>query len=86
MIGSMRHIAIFVPDLRVAEEYYQRLFGMALICREAVLDDGQWYTLPPGKGWDDDRAAGITLDMVALRSGALVLALFVVPPDLVSCI
>ena len=76
MNGSLRHIALFVPDLQAAEAYYQGLFSMYLIGREAELDDGLWYTLPFDKGWDDAHAAGITLGMVALRKGDIVLALF----------
>jgi hypothetical protein len=49
---------------------------MQLIGREAQLEDGLWYTLPFDKGWDDARAAGIELGMVALRKGEIVLALF----------
>ncbi len=73
---SMRHIALFTPDLRAAEEYFRPLFDMELIGREALLDDGQWYTLPFDKGWEDAGAAGIALGMVALRKGDFVLALF----------
>ena len=76
MGGSIRHIALFVPDLREAEEYYQSLFGMELIGREAELEDGLWYTLPLDKSWDDAEAAGIELGMLALRKGEIVLALF----------
>ena len=73
---SFRHIALFVPDLRVAEAYYRPLFEMQLIGREAQLDDGLWYTLPYDKGWEDATAAGIEPGMLALRNGAFVLALF----------
>jgi catechol 2,3-dioxygenase-like lactoylglutathione lyase family enzyme len=76
MTGTLRHIAVFVPDLRQAEAYYQSLFDLELIGREAELDDGLWYTLPFDKGWDVARAAGIELDMLALRKGEIVLALF----------
>ncbi len=76
MSTSVTHIALVVPDLRAAEGFYQSVFDMALIGREAVLGDGQWYTLPFDKGWEDAEAAGIELSMVALRSGAFVLALF----------
>jgi catechol 2,3-dioxygenase-like lactoylglutathione lyase family enzyme len=76
MATEVRHIALLVPDLQQAEEYYQRLFDMDLIGREAHMDDGLWYTLPPGKTWEDARAAGIKLSMLALRRGSLVLALF----------
>jgi catechol 2,3-dioxygenase-like lactoylglutathione lyase family enzyme len=73
---SLRHIALFVPDLRKAERYYQSVFDMELIGREAELADGLWYTLPFDKGWDDADAAGIKLDMLALRKDEFALAFF----------
>jgi catechol 2,3-dioxygenase-like lactoylglutathione lyase family enzyme len=76
MNSSVRHIALFVPDLRVAESYYQSIFDMELIGREAELADGQWYTLPFDKGWDEADAAGIELGMLALRKDEFGLALF----------
>jgi catechol 2,3-dioxygenase-like lactoylglutathione lyase family enzyme len=76
MGSSIRHIALFVPDLREAEEYYQSLLGLELIGREAELEDGLWYTLPLDRSWDDARAAGIELGMLALRKDEIVLALF----------
>ena len=76
MNASLKHIALFVPDLPSAEGYYQRIFDMELVGREAVLGDGMWYTLPFDKGWEDAEAAGITLGMTALRKGEFVLALF----------
>jgi catechol 2,3-dioxygenase-like lactoylglutathione lyase family enzyme len=76
MKSYLRHIALVVPDLREAEEYYQSLYQMELIGREAELDDGKWYTLPAGKSWKDAEAAGIELGMLALRKGDIVLAFF----------
>ena len=67
---------MIVPDLRAAEHYYQSIFAMELIGREAELADGQWYTLPFDKGWDEAEAAGIELGMLALRKDEFVLALF----------
>jgi len=72
----VNHIALFVPDLRQAETFYQGVFGMQLLMRETELDDHLWYTLPPDKGWDDALAAGITLRMVALKRDNFILALF----------
>jgi catechol 2,3-dioxygenase-like lactoylglutathione lyase family enzyme len=72
----VRHIALIVPDLREAEGYYQSLFQMELIGREAELEDGQWYTLPYDKDWEDAEAAGIELNMLALRKDNIVLAFF----------
>ena len=68
MISSLRHIALFVPDLRPAERYYQSVFDMALVGREAELADGLWYTLPFDKGWDEAEAAGIELVGCGLNS------------------
>jgi catechol 2,3-dioxygenase-like lactoylglutathione lyase family enzyme len=76
MNSSLRHIALIVPDLQDAEQYYQTAFEMELIGREAELPDGLWYTLPFDKGWDDAKAAGIELGMLALRKDNFVLALF----------
>jgi len=73
---AFRHIALYVPNLRAAEEYYQTLLGMELIGREAELEDGNWYSLPLDKGWDEAENAGIQLGMTALRKGDIVLALF----------
>lgn len=73
---SVRHLALVVPDLRAAERFYQKVFGMDLIGREAVLGDGLWYTLPLARQWEEADAAGIDLGMVALRKDRLVLALF----------
>lgn len=74
--GSVRHIALVVPNLRAAEQFYQGVFDMQIIGREALLPDGYWYTLPFDKGWEDAKAASIDLGMVALRKGDFVLALF----------
>lgn len=76
MKSSLRHVALVVPDLRAAEDYYQSIFDMELIGREAELADAQWYTLPFDKGWDEAEAAGIELGMLALRKDDFGLALF----------
>ncbi len=76
MNNYFRHVALVVPDLRQAEQYYLSLFDMELIGPEAELEDGKWYTLPPNKGWEEAEAAGIELGMLALRKGDIVLALF----------
>ena len=76
MTSFIRHIALFVPDLRQAEAFFQALFDMELLGREAELGDGLWYTLPFDKGWEDAEAAGIELGFVALQKGEVVLAFF----------
>lgn len=76
MLTSVSHIALFVPDLQEAERFYQDLFDMELIGREIEKEDGLGYTLPYDKGWEDVNAAGLVMDMTALRKGKFVLALF----------
>jgi hypothetical protein len=49
---------------------------MELLGRETELDDGQWYTLPRDKSWEEAEAAGIKLKMLALGKDDFVLALF----------
>jgi catechol 2,3-dioxygenase-like lactoylglutathione lyase family enzyme len=73
---AVRHIALFVPDLPAAESFYRQVLGMRLLMREAELDDGLWYTLPEDKSWSDAQAAGIEIEMIALKRDAFVLALF----------
>jgi catechol 2,3-dioxygenase-like lactoylglutathione lyase family enzyme len=76
MNSSLRHIALIIPDLQDAERYYRTVFDMEFIRREAELPDGLCYTLPFDKGWDEVKAAGIELGMLALRKDKFVLALF----------
>lgn len=76
MSTFVSHIALFVPDLQEAEKFYRGLFDMDLIGREMEMEDGLSYTLPFDKGWDDARAAGLELNMLALRKDGFVLALF----------
>jgi catechol 2,3-dioxygenase-like lactoylglutathione lyase family enzyme len=73
---TVGHVALFVPNLRQAETFYQHVFNMQLLMREAELDNHLWYTLPTDKGWADAEAAGIELGMLALRRDAFILALF----------
>jgi catechol 2,3-dioxygenase-like lactoylglutathione lyase family enzyme len=72
-----KYIALFVPDLRAAEDFYRRVFGMDVLFRESNLDgEGSWSTLPSEKGWEDAETAGVELAMVALKRDKFVLALF----------
>ena len=76
MNSSLRQIALFVPDLQLAESYYQSIFDMELVGREAELADGLWYTLPFDKGWDEAEVAGIEPGMLFLRKDEFSLGLF----------
>ena len=53
MNSSVLHTALFVPHLRRAESYYQLVFDMELIGREAELADGsniRFVSTKPGRG------------------------------------
>jgi len=73
-------VALFVPDLRAAEEYYVRVLGLTVIMRETPLEveptRATWATLPPGSGWADADAAGVALEMVALQRDDILIVLF----------
>jgi catechol 2,3-dioxygenase-like lactoylglutathione lyase family enzyme len=71
-----RHVAIVVSDLRAAEDFYRETLGMDVLGRESWGEDGLSYALRPDKGWDDAEAAGVDLQLAALRRDEVVLALF----------
>jgi catechol 2,3-dioxygenase-like lactoylglutathione lyase family enzyme len=75
----VKYVALYVPDLERAEAFYTRAFAMEFLFRESERD-GEWWTLPAGKGWSEARAAGVEVHMVALRRDELVLALFAGAP------
>ena len=76
MSFALKYVALYVPDLRAAEDFYRAVFAMTRLFRESARDDGTWCTIRPEVDWDDAESAGITIDMVALRREAFVLALF----------
>ena len=76
MAFALKYVALHVPDLRAAEGFYVTVFAMTPLFRESARDDGTWCTIRPEIDWDEADAAGITVDMVALRRDAFVLALF----------
>ena len=62
---GISHVAVRVNNLREAERYYSRLFGLAVAFWEAETPNG-WRTLPEGASWDDAHAAGVSLSMCLL--------------------
>jgi catechol 2,3-dioxygenase-like lactoylglutathione lyase family enzyme len=70
-----KYLALYVPDLRAAEDFYRRVFGVDVLFRETERE-GEWWTLPAATAWDEAVAAGIEVGMVALRRESFVLALF----------
>jgi catechol 2,3-dioxygenase-like lactoylglutathione lyase family enzyme len=77
-----KHVALHVPDLQHAEEYYRHVFDLDVVTREALTsggsltDDEPWAQLPHAATWEDARLAGLEIQMVGLRRGDLLLALF----------
>jgi catechol 2,3-dioxygenase-like lactoylglutathione lyase family enzyme len=76
-----KHVALHVPDLQRAEELYRRVFDLEVVTREvltsgSLTDDEPWAQLPHAATWEDARLAGLDVQMVGLRRGDLLLALF----------
>jgi catechol 2,3-dioxygenase-like lactoylglutathione lyase family enzyme len=76
-----KHVALHVPDLQRAEEFYRLVFDLDVVSREALTsgsltDDEPWAQLPHTATWEDARLAGIDVQMVGLRRDDLLLALF----------
>lgn len=69
---GVTHVAITVPDVPAAEDYYRSLLGLTPAFRDVEID-GEWYGLRPDSDW---RAAdGCTNAVSALGNGALMLFL-----------
>jgi len=81
MSYSFGHLALFVDDLRQAEAFYRQTFGLEVMFREAIDEDGVWGTLPTGQGWDSADEAAIEIGMVALGRDRLVLPIFAGRPS-----
>jgi len=77
---ALNHIALFVPDLRATEVFYQQVFDMEVLFREASMDDGD-YTLPAGTGWEEANQAGIEISVVFLGRGGFVQPIFAGDPQ-----
>jgi catechol 2,3-dioxygenase-like lactoylglutathione lyase family enzyme len=76
-----RHVAIYVDDLRAAEDFYAQVFAAEVLFRETVDSAGVWRTLPLGSRWEHAEAAGIEIDMSVLQRDEVVLPLFVGRPS-----
>jgi catechol 2,3-dioxygenase-like lactoylglutathione lyase family enzyme len=76
MSHDFHHLAMYVNDLRKAEDFYRDVFGMGVLFREVETSDGEWYTLRSGTGWDEAEAAGVEIAMVALQRDGFTLAVF----------
>ena len=77
----IKHVALHVPDLEQAEGFYRRVFALEVVTREAqtsgnLADDVAWAQLPHAASWEEARLAGVEVQMVGLRRGDLLLALF----------
>ena len=73
---DLGHLALFVTDLRAGEDFYRQAFGMEVLFREVETEEGSWYTLRPGTGWEDAERAGVEVQMVALQRDDFTLPIF----------
>jgi len=73
---ALRYIALYVPDVHAAEDFFGSVFAMALLFRESEQADGTSSTLRPEIDWGAAETAHTGIDMVALRRDEFVLALF----------
>lgn len=77
---ELGHVALFVADLRAAEAFYQRAFGLEVLFREVETDDGT-FTLREGRGWDEAHAAGVDIGVVFLHRDQFLLPIFAGDPQ-----
>jgi catechol 2,3-dioxygenase-like lactoylglutathione lyase family enzyme len=73
-LRALTHVALRVPDLRAAEQFYASLLGREPAFREAEVD-GAWYTLPAGTGWEEEAAGGARPTMCMIRWDGFAVAL-----------
>lgn len=71
---GVTHVALTVPALRPAEEFYCNLFQLAVAFREGETTEG-WAALRDEHGWAEVESAGITLGLVMLHRPGLNLSL-----------
>ncbi len=77
---DVTHIALHVAsDLRSAEEFYRRLFDLAVSWREPVPPDA-----PFDLSWEDHARAGSTPEITMLHSGALRVSVIGDGPEVTS--
>lgn len=74
-LRHLNHIAIRVPELEKAEEFYTRFFGMAIIGRAFRRSNGGYEPVPRDYDPDAARLAGKEADVTFLRCEALTFAL-----------
>jgi len=67
MSAKLRHIAISVPDLKPAAEFYKKTFGLEEVNYvETPYGDGRWMACFVG-----ERATKIEVDAEMLKTGKL---------------
>jgi len=69
---DVTHLALTVPSVPNAEEYYASLLGLDLVYRDICVE-GEWFGLPRHADWL--AADGATARISVLARGALVLVL-----------
>lgn len=72
--GLITHVAIEVPDLIKAEEFYTTLFNTDVSYRQTEID-GEWYTLPEKTDWEAAIKKGVEPEMSFIARDEFFLAL-----------
>ena len=72
--GLVTHVAILVPDLVDAEEFYSQLFDTNVNYRQTTID-GEWFTLEEGMDWPIAEEAGYEPRMSFIQRDDFFLAL-----------
>lgn len=75
VIESVNYLAINVPDLAKAEQFYHDLFGLEVVARTKSDDKGAYRLLPPDYDHLEALKTGEMADDSFLRNGALLIAL-----------
>jgi catechol 2,3-dioxygenase-like lactoylglutathione lyase family enzyme len=74
MAYLMSHVGLTVPDLRGAEAFYGRVFGMEVLVRE-IRDGSAWRSLDPAIGWTEAARLALHIHMVVLTRDQFAVAL-----------
>lgn len=73
-VQRLYHLALAVPDLAAAEDYYRELFEMAVSFRDG-RNDGRYGKLPDGIDWETAMAHDVDPGRSVLQREEFVLAL-----------
>jgi hypothetical protein len=64
-LAGVTHVALRSENVRQAEEFYGRLFDLAVAFREVETTD-EWLSMPSGTGWAEAEAHSQEIGLVML--------------------